>query len=469
LGASRAAHKSLRKPFPDHWSFLLGEIAMYAFAVLVLTGIFLAVFFEPSSERVVYDGSFRPLQGEEISAAYASVLDLSFDVRGGLLIRQMHHWAALVFVGAIVLHLCRIFFTGAFRKPRDINWVVGLTMLILAVTNGFTGYSMPDDVLSGTGVRITYSLVLSIPLIGDWLAFLLFGGAFPGDETINRFFVVHILLIPLLIIGLLGAHLGIMWRQKHTQFPGRGRSSSRLVGAPLWPNHTIKTVGLFALTAGVIGLLGGLAQVNPVWIYGPYDPYTVTTAAHPDFYLSYVDGILRLAPPWDLSVFGYLVPELFLFPVAIPLTIVALLYAWPFLERRVTRDHAPHHLLDRPLDHPWRTALGGATLAFFVVLTIASFQDVLAVELRIPVEDLVTTFRILLLAAPVITAGVLLALGRLVRSARAEEPDVAPPQVVEGADAEVPERRAGASRRIGRVLAGGVAAVLTRRFGRDSG
>jgi ubiquinol-cytochrome c reductase cytochrome b subunit len=466
LGASRFAHTSLKKPFPDHWSFLLGEIAMYAFAVLVLTGIFLALFFEPSGERVVYDGSFAPLRGEEMSAAYASVLDLSFDVRGGLLIRQMHHWAALVFIGAIVLHLCRVFFTGAFRKPRDLNWVVGVTMLVLAVTNGFTGYSMPDDVLSGTGVRITYSLVLSIPLIGDWLAFLIFGGAFPGDQTINRFFLVHTLLVPLLIIALLGAHLGIMWRQKHTQFPGRGRSERRVVGPRLWPNHSVKTVGLLALVAGVITLLGGLAQINPVWVYGPYDPYTVTTAAHPDFYLSYVDGILRLAPAWDLTVFGYLVPELFLFPVAIPLVTVGLLYAWPFLERRVTGDRRVHHLLDRPLDHPARTALGAATLSFFAILTVASFQDVIALELRVPVETLVTTFRVLLVVVPLLTAAVIVLLGRVVRRARAEEPPIPPVSVVEGADQQVEPAQAGAPRQAGRVVAGGLLALLARRFRR---
>jgi ubiquinol-cytochrome c reductase cytochrome b subunit len=466
LGASRAAHSTLKKAFPDHWSFLLGEIAMYAFAVLVITGIFLALFFEPSTERVVYAGSFEPLRGAEMSAAYASVLDLSFDIRGGLLIRQMHHWAALVFVGAIVLHLCRVFFTGAFRKPRDVNWVVGVTMLVLAVTNGFTGYSMPDDILSGTGIRITYSLVLSIPLVGDWLASLIFGGPFPGEQTISRFFVVHTLLVPLLIIGLLGAHLAIMWRQKHTQFPGKVRTERRLVGPRLWPNHTVKTVGLFALVAGVITLLGGVAQINPVWVYGPYDPYTVTTAAHPDFYLSYVDGILRLAPPWDLTVFGWLVPELFLFPVAIPLLTLGLLYAWPFLERRVTGDRRVHHLLDRPLDHPARTAFGVAALSFFGVLTVASFQDVLALELRVAVESLVVVLRVLLLVVPLVAAGVVVLLGRIVRQARAEEADAAgsgftdpgqPPRDMS------PGKRPGAARRVARVVAGGLIALITRR------
>ena len=113
------------------------------------------MFYEGSQRRVVYDGSYRPLRGAEVSAAYDSVLRISFGVKGGLLIRQMHHWAALVFVGAIALHLARVFFTGAFRRPRELNWIVGLLLLLLALAAGFTGYSLPDDLLSGTGLRIT--------------------------------------------------------------------------------------------------------------------------------------------------------------------------------------------------------------------------------------------------------------------------------------------------------------------------
>ena len=164
LGASRFARTSLDKVFPDHWSFLLGEVAFYSFIVLVATGVFLTFFFEPSQREVIYHGSYRPLQGVPMSAAFQSTVRLSFDVRAGLVIRQMHHWAALVFLAAIVTHLGRIFFTGAFRRPRELNWIVGVTMLLLALGNGFTGYSLPDDLLSGTGLRIAYSVVLSIPV-----------------------------------------------------------------------------------------------------------------------------------------------------------------------------------------------------------------------------------------------------------------------------------------------------------------
>src|SRR5256885_11041594 len=242
LGASRFARSALDKAFPDHWSFLLGEIAMYCFVVLVLTGTFLTFFFEASSQDVVYNGSFKPLIGTHMSAAYRSTVGLSFDVRAGLVMRQMHHWAALVFVGAIVLHLCRIYFTGAFRRPRELNWVIGLTMLVLGLANGFTGYSMPDDLLSGTGLRIAYSIATSVPLVGPWLASLFFGGETIGGYTIGRFFVIHVLFIPVLIAALMGAHLAILWRQKHTQFAGRGRSEDNVVGARLWPTYTARSV-----------------------------------------------------------------------------------------------------------------------------------------------------------------------------------------------------------------------------------
>ena len=139
LGASRFARSTLDKAFPDHWSFMLGEIALYCFVVLVLTGIFLAFFFDPSPKKVFYHGNYTQLHGVHMSEAYRSAVSLSFDVRAGLVMRQMHHWAALIFLAAIVTHLCRVFFTGAFRRPRELNWIVGVTLLVLAMFNGFTG------------------------------------------------------------------------------------------------------------------------------------------------------------------------------------------------------------------------------------------------------------------------------------------------------------------------------------------
>jgi ubiquinol-cytochrome c reductase cytochrome b subunit len=213
LGGTRFTRKALNKVFPDHWSFMLGELALYCFIVLVTTGIFLTFFFHPSAQDVVYRGTYEPLHGTHMSEAYRSVVEISFDVRAGLVMRQIHHWAALVFIAAIVAHLCRIFFTGAFRRPREINWLVGITLLLLAIVNGFAGYSMPDDLLSGTGLRIAYSVMLSIPIVGPYVAYWVFGGEFPAEDILTRLYIVHVLLVPGLIIVLLSVHLAVVWLQ----------------------------------------------------------------------------------------------------------------------------------------------------------------------------------------------------------------------------------------------------------------
>src|SRR6478609_4474319 len=179
-----------RKLFPDHWSFLLGEVALYSFLVLVLTGIYLTLFFEPSLKSVTYHGSYVPLQGLQMSEAYRSTVDISLEVKAGLLIRQTHHWAADVFVAAIVLHLLRIFFTGAFRKPRDLTYYIGLLMLMLALLEGYLGYSLVDDLLSGMGLAIGYAVLMSIPFVGANLAQLVWNGPFPGaDDFESRLYI----------------------------------------------------------------------------------------------------------------------------------------------------------------------------------------------------------------------------------------------------------------------------------------
>jgi ubiquinol-cytochrome c reductase cytochrome b subunit len=401
LGTSRFVSHSLVKVFPDHWSFMLGEVALYAFVVLLATGTFLSFFFEPSAHEVTYRGSYEPLQGVTMTEAYRSTVHLSFDVRAGLVIRQMHHWAALVFLAAIVLHLCRIFFTGAFRRPREINWIVGVALLVLALFNGFTGYSMPDDLLSGTGLRIAYSIALSIPFVGSWAAFLVFGGEFPAEAIIPRLFVLHILLIPALIVGLLTAHMAILWRQKHTQFAGPGRRDDNVVGSHLWPTYAARSVGLFALVVAVLAALGGLAQINPVWLYGPFEPAAVSTAAQPDWYLGWTEGALRLFPAVHLHVLGFRVPEVFFPGVVLPGITFTALFAWPFIEQRVTGDRASHHLLDRPRDRRARTTLGVAVLTFYVVLFLAGGQDIYAQKLGVSLEVVLWTLRVTLFALPV--------------------------------------------------------------------
>jgi ubiquinol-cytochrome c reductase cytochrome b subunit len=404
LGGSSFARSALNKIFPDNWSFMLGEVALYCFLVLVLTGTYLTLFFSPSSKDVVYQGSYLPLHGVTMSEAYRSTVQLSFDVRAGLVFRQMHHWASLLFAGAVVLHLCRVFFTGAFRRPREINWLIGLTLLLLVIVNGFTGYSLPDDLLSGTGLRIAYSIALAVPVVGTWLAFLAFGGEFPSEAITSRLFVFHILLGPGLIIALLSAHLAIIWRQKHTQFPGPGRTEQNIVGSRLWPTYAARSVGLLAAVFAVIAALAGLAQINPVWLYGPFEPAAVSTAAQPDWYMGWLEGALRLFPAIRLHLLGHTLSELFWPGVALPTVTFGLLYLWPFLERRVTRDVDAHELLDRPRDRPVRTAAGAATISFYVVLFAAGSQDIIAQKVGVDIPVVVSTFRAMLFVVPPLVA-----------------------------------------------------------------
>ena len=385
LGLGRPLVKVLRKVFPNHFSFLWGEIALYSFVVLVVTGIYLTFFYEGSQETVLYDGSYAPLQGQEMSAAYESVVRISFDVKGGLLIRQVHHWAALVFVGSIVLHMARVYFTGAHRRPREPNWVIGCVLLVLALAGGFTGYSLPDDLLSGAGLRITNAIVLAIPFVGERLAYLVFGGEWPGTDIIGRLYPVHILVIPGLIAGVVAAHLVMLVRQRHTQFRGPGRTEHNVVGERVWPAFAMKSIGLFFLTGGILTSMGALVEVNPAWLYGPYDTAAATSYAQPDWYIGFLEGTLRLFPPWETRIGGFVINNIVYAGVIIPGVMFGVLFAAPWIERRLTGDREDHHLLDRPRDAPGRTASGVASLWFVGILFVGGAQDVVAGSFEIEV------------------------------------------------------------------------------------
>jgi ubiquinol-cytochrome c reductase cytochrome b subunit len=402
LHASRFASHSLDKIFPDHWSFMLGEIAMYSFVVLLVTGVYLTLFYVPSVSQVVYTGKYVPLRGLQVSQAYASTLNLSFQVRSGLVMRQMHHWAAIVFIGAMVVHLARVFFTGAFRRPREINWIVGVSMLILGIVNGFAGYSLPDDLLSGTGLRVAYSIMESIPIGGTWLAFLIFGGKYPSTDIISRLYVIHILIIPAAIVGLLSVHLAIMWHQKHTQFKGRGRTEDNVVGVPMWPTFAAKSTGFMFMITGIIAALGGLAQINPVWLYGPYQPYQVSSASQPDWYMGWLDGALRIFPNWEIHAFGHSVGNLFFPGVLLPGITFGLLFAWPWLEAHFSKDREVHHLCDRPRDAPVRTGFGVAAIAFYAALFAAGGTDVIAVTFDVSENNIIWALRVAVIVLPVV-------------------------------------------------------------------
>jgi ubiquinol-cytochrome c reductase cytochrome b subunit len=404
LGVAKFVRHALNHVFPDHWSFMLGEIALYAFMVLVVTGTYLAMFFHASSQKLIYHGSYHALDGVKMSGAYQSVLNLSFDVRAGLLIRQMHHWAADIFIWAILAHLARIFFTAAYRKPREINWMIGLTLLILAIVNGFLGYSILDDLLSGIGLRIGYAIALSVPLIGPWLTFLGFGGPIPNPFTIPRLYSLHIFLIPATIAALLVLHLGIIWRQLHTNYPGPKRTNRTIVGSRLWPSYTAKSVGLLFLVFGVVAALGGLVQIDPVWINGPYDTAAAMTAAQPDWYLGWVEGAIRLFPGVNLHIGPWLVPELFFPAVLMPSLVFAALYACPFIEQRFSRDEGNQNVLRLPWQQPFGTALGCAVAAFMVVLLCAGGDDVIATEIGGSVVTIRAVLRVLVFAVPSVIA-----------------------------------------------------------------
>ena len=401
LPVSESGKEFLRKAFPDHWSFLLGEIALYSLLVLVMTGVFLTFFFHPDMTERPYTGSYVPLQGVLTSEAYSSTLHIGFDVRGGLLIRQIHHWGALVFVAAIGVHLLRIFFTGAFRRPREANWTIGVTLFMLAVLEGFCGYSLPDDLLSGTGLRTAQGIVLSIPVVGTYLSFFVFGGQFPGREIIPRLYVAHILLVPGLLLALVAVHLLFVVYHKHTQWAQPGRTNRNVIGKPLYPQYTAKSVGLFFILAGVLAFLGALLQINPIWAFGPYRTDHVSLDAQPDWYVGFLEGALRLMPAAETDFAGHtIVWDVFLPGVVLPATLFLILYSYPFFERWITGPAPERHLCDRPRDQPTRTALGVAAVSAYAVLLMAGGQDVIALVFDISLELVTYTLRVALFVVP---------------------------------------------------------------------
>jgi len=400
--ASKYLKKQLGKVFPDHWSFMLGEIALYSFIILLLSGTFLSLWFKPSMIEVVYDGSYLPLNGVKMSEAYASTLDISFDVRGGLLMRQIHHWGALFFVAAISVHLLRVFFTGAFRKPRETNWIIGVTLLTLALVEGFAGYSLPDDLLSGTGLRIAQAIMLSIPVVGTYVSFFIFGGEFPGTDFIPRLYTVHVLLVPGIILALITVHLMLVWFQKHTQFPGKGRTQRNVVGYPLFPVYAAKAGGFFFVVFGVTALMGGLFQINPIWLYGPYIPDQITAGSQPDWYIGWLDGSLRLMPNIEIVLFGQwnLMLNIFIPAIVLPGIIFTVMALYPFLEQWATGDKSQHHLLDRPRNAPTRTAIGTMSLSFYMLLWAEGGNDLIANTFEINVFLITWAIRIAIFVVP---------------------------------------------------------------------
>jgi len=399
---ARGVRVLMRKVFPDHWTFMLGEIALWSFVILLLTGTYLALFFVPSMNDVVYHGSYVKLNGLRMSEAYASTLRISFDIRGGLLIRQIHHWAADLFMVAIMAHMLRVFFTGAYRKPREINWLIGIVLFILGMLEGLFGYSLPDDQLSGAGLRIFEGVLQGIPIVGTYLALFLFGGQFPGSSIVPRMYIIHVLLIPGLILALVAAHLFIMFHQKHTQMPAKGNTETNVVGQPFWPYFLLKGQAWFFFIFGGLVVLSTFAQINPVWLYGPYSPLNISSASQPDWYMGILEGALRIMPAWEINFLGHTLTLSVLIPFAIPLGIIFTGAAlWPFFEQWATGDRTEHHVNDRPRNAPVRTGIGVAAVAFYGILWAEGANDVFADKFQVPLYTITWIARITVIVVPI--------------------------------------------------------------------
>lgn len=400
-GVAHLARNKIRKVFPDHWSFMLGEIALWNFVVLLITGVLLTLWFDPSMAEVEYNGSYDQLRGVTVSRAYASALELSFDVRGGLLLRQIHHWAAMLFIAGMLVHFIRVFSTGAFRKPREVTFIVGITMLVVGMLEGFVGYSLPDDLLSGTGLRIADGLIRSIPVVGAYASLLVFGGEFPGDNIVPRFYIAHVLLLPGLLLILVTLHLMLLVYHKHTHWPGPGRCDENVVGYPFLPTYMAKTGGFFFVVFGTTAVMGGLLSINPIWKYGPYDPAKVTAGSQPDWYMGFLEGLLRVMPGWETEVFGYTVSwNVFVPGVIVPSLMLLALLSYPFVEARITGDTAEHHVLQRPRAAPTRTAFLVAMIVLYGLLWAAGGNDVLALVFSLDVNQITYAVRALVIVGP---------------------------------------------------------------------
>lgn len=402
VGAAAGVRYGLKKVFPDHWSFMLGEVAMYSLIILLLTGTFLTFWYVPSASHVIYDGSLPAYKGMEMSDAFNSTLKISFEVRGGLMIRQIHHWSALLFVASITCHMFRVFFTGAFRKPRELNWVIGIVLALLALVEGFAGYSLPDDLLSGTGLSFARGMILSIPFVGSYVASFVFGGPFPGEALIPRLYIAHVLLIPALLVGLFVVHIFLVALQKHTQYPGPGRTEKNVVGFPVMPVYAAKAGGFFFIVFGVTSLLAAVATINPIWAYGPYDPSPVTAGSQPDWYMGWLEGAIRLLPgALEFNAFGWTFSmNIAIGGLILPGIVTTLALIYPFLEAWVTGDKREHHLLDRPRNAPTRTGLGAMSIAFYLLLWAGGGNDIIATHFDMSINAISNALRVLVIIVP---------------------------------------------------------------------
>ena len=379
-GTRSRVRDALRREPEDRWAAVFGRIAGYSFAVAVVTGILLLPLFRPSMATGVYHGSYAKLDGASMSQAYQSVLAISFDVRGGLLIRQVHHWSADVFVAAICLRLLRAFFRGRFSGRALPGWLIWVTLLPLGMLVAYTGTILPDDGLSGGSLSVITGVLLSVPVIGTQLVFLIFGGAPPGHQIIGLDYWVHILALPALtgVLLVLSARPSLRWPRR------------------------VRVDPLLVFTCAVPVLLGTIAQINPVWLIGPYQPGSISAGAAPDWYMGFLDGALRIMPAWELSISGHpLALGVLIAGLVVPALFFTCLAVYPMVDRRIVGGRAPHGLLPpEPADPANRTAAGVAGITFYGLLWAAAANDQIAYHLQIPLYTVTWGFRVLVLAGP---------------------------------------------------------------------
>ena len=401
LRLRQPGRKVANKVFPHNWSFLLGEVAVISLVILVATGFFLTFFYRPSTELTAYDGSNPLFAGRALPGAFESIVRLSDDVPGGLFVRRVHRGASHLFIASIVLHMLRVLLTGAFRKPREVNYHLGIALFALALGEGFLGYSLPYDSLAGTGIRIAYSELLSLPFVGDQVAFWVFGGEFPTGDIVPRFYILHVLVLPLAILGLVGLHVALVVRQRHTQFPKRGIDGHRwIVGKPLWPAQFAESTTLVLWIGGLLALAATFIPWSDVELLGPYIPGEVGNNAQPDWFMFWLEGVLRMFPAleWDLP--GFTISGPFVAGVLLPGLVFGALIAYPSIERRVYRLEGPWHVLQNPLDIPLRAAWAIGTFSFVLISSAAATNDQLSRMTGIPIERWIWAFRTLALLAP---------------------------------------------------------------------
>lgn len=398
---------------------LWGTISAGCFCVLLVTGAVLMLDYDASSELVSYDGSYAPLRGLAMSRAYASALHLSLDVPGGLLVRQAHHWAALVLPASVLLQLAGAFFTGAHRRPRQWIWVLSVAAFLLVLVCGWSGYALPDDNLSGTGLRIVEGTTLALPFVGTWLTTLLFGGELPG-QVIEHLYLVH-LLAPAALVLVVVVKLWLSWRLGAVQLPAPGRDARRVVGLPVWPRAATRAAGLFFITLGTVTPMAGVLTVSPVWRYGPSSVADAYAGSQPDWYTAFLDGALRLVPPgWEVFWWDRTWTLAVLVPLGAIGVFFGLLATWPFLEERLVHDRSDHQLLERPRDNPTRTGLDAAGVTFYGVLWLASSADVLATEFAVSFEGVVRVLRVVVLVGPLVAFAVARTACRTLRAYEAD-------------------------------------------------